>query len=197
MNYRHIFVVFSLLVLIGAGCSAPQTEEDSTQMNDEIDRDAILLEAKENGLIMDAEEIALMRDAEIIEDSQKRTVYDIETYLNQNTSGWASAALADVTGGESFGTALAQFDAGTYTLIAKMGNLPEPAGDYSYAVWLVRRGDDLSVLYAGEAVKTEQGFAHAYVSSADLSEYDFFVLTLQQKSDTLIPEEHILEGTLK
>lgn len=195
MKKIAVFPLIALL-LVGGGC-VKDKEMLSTQTSSEvIDRGSILIEAKENGLIMKDEEIAQMK-AQPLESDVGAIFTDVSVYEEMAVKGWASAALADVTGGDSFGLAYAHFSNGTYTIMTKMGNLPEPAQGYFYEGWLVRRGDSFSVLSIGRAVKIEKGYMNVYQSPTDLSDHAFYVLTLEPEDGNTSPEEHILEGSFR
>ncbi len=185
------------LVLIGGGCFGKKAEESSSTEPVEIDRDAILLEARENGIIMSQEEVAAMSSLEPISVAGASNPTNVTAYLKADMKGWSSAALADVTGGESYGLSHATFENGIYTVVADMGNLTEPAEAYSYQGWLVNRKGSLMAVNIGTAVKTETGYAIVFTSSQDLSEFDFFVLTLELTAGLSTPEEHILEGSFR
>lgn len=184
------------IVFTGAGCWRNSSTTEM-QTGSTIDRASILVEARENDLIMDEAEVAAMAAAALEVDALGRTPDDVATYLETNVKDWWSAALADVTGGDGYGIAHATLTNGTFTLIAQMGNLPEPASDYFYEAWFVRREGELAVLSLGPAQKSQIGYAVVYLSRTDLSDYDFFVLTLESDDDNPAPGEHILEGTLK
>lgn len=190
-----IFVsLLSFMLLLGAGC---RDSSQSVDIQPVIDRNSILLEAQENGLIMDEAEIAVMASAQLEVDQNGRHVEDVQGYLKTDVKDWWSAALADVTGGNSYGIAYANQTSGSFTLIAQMGNLPEPASGYFYEAWLVRREGELAVLSLGTAQKTENGYATVYLTSTDVSDHDFFVITLESDDADPAPGEHILEGILK
>ena len=191
------FLVLLALVLIGGGCLSKNAASNSAATEPVIDRASILVEARENGLIMDEAEVSLMAQTSPTIDSAVLPVFDIQTYLEANVRDWTSAALADVTGGGSFGIAHSQFASSTYTLVSEMGNLPEPADGYFYEGWLVERGDALSLVSTGRAQKAGEGYANVYLSTTDLTQYDFYVLTLESDDGNPAPTEHILEGTLK
>lgn len=192
---KKILGLLGIVVLLGAGCAASEPENTQDEVV-EIDRDAILMEAKDNGLILSDEESKIMKES-MQEDSGESMETGLEAYLNQDFKGWESAALADVTGGESFGLAYAKFENGTYTMVAKFGNLPTLGEGYFYEGWVVRRGEDFSVISSGPAVVTEDGFVNIYQSQTDLIDHDFYVLTLEPDDGDPAPAEHILEGTLK
>ena len=122
---------------------------------------------------------------------------NVETYLEVDKKGWSSAALADVTGGESYGLAHASFENGIYTVVADLGNLTKPSENFSYQGWLVKRGEAMMIVNAGTAVKTETGYALVFTSSENLSELTFFVLTLERTDGLSTAEEHILEGSFR
>ncbi|MBI4256624.1 hypothetical protein HY626_01040 [Candidatus Uhrbacteria bacterium] len=189
------FLVMAIL-FTGAGCWGNPSAQDAQRVST-IDRTSILAEARENDLIMDEGEIAAMASATREGDSFGRSPGDLTTYLETNVKDWRSAALADVTGGEGFGIAQATFAQGTFTLIAEMGNLPEPSSEYFYEAWLVRREGELAVFSLGRAQKTQKGYTMVYLTSTDFSDHDFFVLTLELDDANPAPAEHILEGTLK
>jgi len=155
-----------------------------------------LFEAQQNGLIMGEEEMATM-SAVSLTDVEGQTVDGVDSYLDRDVTEWSSAALADVTGGGSFGLAYTQYADGLFTLIAKMGALPEPADGYFYEGWLVRRGENISVISTGKAVVSGVWHANIFLSSTDLSDHDFFVLTLEPDDGNPAPTEHILEGIIK
>lgn len=190
---KTLLLAVMALILIGFGCASQESQEEAPA---EIDRDAILLEAQKNGLIMGEEEIHSMTFV-ALSDVQGQNVEDVEAYLDRDVAGWSAAALADVTGGGSFGLAYTQYEGGLFTLIAKMGGLPEPAEGYFYEGWLVRRGEDLSVVSTGKAVTSGVWFGNVFLSSTDLSDHDFFVLTLEPDDGNPAPAEHILEGSIK
>lgn len=189
-----VISLLALVLLLGAGCRDSSSEGGAQPV---IDRNSILLEARENGLIMGDTEIAAMAAAELEVDQDGRRVEDVQGYLNTNVKDWWSAALADVTGGDGYGIAHATLKTGSFTLIAQMGNLPEPASEYYYEGWVVRREGELAVLSLGRAQKTEDGYALVYLTSTDLSDHDFFVVTLESDDGNPAPGEHILEGILK
>ena len=194
MKYTPIFTLIALL-FVGGGCISDTPSETSGEPT--IDRDSILVEARENGLIMDESEVSLMRQMSPTSDTAVRTPQDIQAYLDTNVRDWFAAALADVTGGTSFGIAHSQYVSGTFTLVVEMGNLPEPTSGYFYEGWLVRRGEAFSIVSTGRAQKTEDGFVNVYLSGTDLTDHDFYVLTLEPDDGDAAPTEHILEGTLK
>ncbi|MBI4438017.1 hypothetical protein HY631_03660 [Candidatus Uhrbacteria bacterium] len=190
-------LILLALVLTGLGCFGNKTEETVSSGSVEIDRGAILLEARENGLIMSESEVAVMSSVEPTSVQGAVNVTNVEPYLKADMKGWASAALADVTGGDSFGLAHAAFARGVYTFVADMGNLEAPRDGYAYHGWLVNRTEPLAAVGTAAAVKTQSGYAIVFTAAEDLTAYDFFVLTLEQTAGATTPEEHILEGSFR
>ncbi len=187
-------LILILLLLGGFGCSTQTTSDDRQA---EINRDEILFEAKKTGLIMNDEEIRLMKQIVQVESVEGTNPQQVNTYLSTPIEGWKSAALADVTGGGSFGLAFTQFTDQQFTLIAKMGNLPELQEGFVYEGWLVKRGDELRIVSTGKAQYVEDQLVNIFVASTDLSPYDFYVLTVEPDDDNPAPDEHILEGMIR
>jgi hypothetical protein len=185
------------LVLLGAGCFSKSEEEPASNGPVEIDREEILFDARENGLIMSQEEVSAMSSIEPITAADASNPTSLTSYLEADMKAWSSAALADVTGGESFGLAHATFANGIFTVVADLGNLTQPAENFVYEGWLVKRGEAMMLVDLGTVTATEKGHALVFTSSQDLSEYDFFVLTLETIDGSSTAEEHILEGRFR
>ena len=184
-----------LIAVLGFGCSRviKPTEENKQ----DIDRAAILLEAKKQGLIMDTGEIQHMQDpAVLIVDEKKLTTPDWELLNGVDFKNWKAAALADVTGGTSYGLVHLNFSQGKFQVAATFGDLPETTNGSSYQAWLVKRGDGMKVLNLGELNAIGKIMTLTYASKMDLSEYDFFVVTLQTANAT-VPGEYLLEGVVR
>lgn len=189
---KAIYLLSIILILTGFGCAKKQAP--AVEKTAEIDRGEILEEARQNGLIMNEVEIEAMSNSTALQPTQGNNLTAVGEFLKKDFKGWNSAALADVTEGGSFGLAFSKFEKGQFTLVAKMGNLPEVAEGEHYEGWIVKRGDIINVMNVGEVVKQEDQFVIVFRSQTDLSGYDFFVLTLE--SDEIpTPSKHILEGS--
>jgi hypothetical protein len=170
----------------GFGCQrASKTETQPVEIN----RDQILSDARKSGLIMDKKEIEQMGDPARQITIEGINPSDVSAYLKTDTTVWASATLADVTGGGSFGLAFTTRENEKTIVIVKMGNLPALKDESSYEGWLVRRGKDISVVNIGKAAASEDQFVLVFKTASDVSDHDFFVLT--QNS------QHILEGSFR
>ena len=197
LQNRHFsFVLLIVSVsLIGFGCQRPVSPTNNSV---EIDRQEILSEARKSGLIMDETEILLMTEGSALQPTSGSNPSDISDDLSRETAKWQSAALADVTGGSSFGLAFSKWESGNFTLIAKVGNLPVVSEGEQYVGWFVKRGEPLRVMNVGSVVPAGDQFAIVFTSQTDLSDYDFFVLTREQQDDNPQPSrEHILEGSFR
>lgn len=104
--------------------------------------------------------------------------------------------LEDVSGGNATGYAGAYFAEGEYHVFAQFENLPHPEEGYFYEGWVVRKSP-LSVLSTGEAVRSLGDYHNTFRSAQDLTDHDFYVLTLEPDDGDPEPAEHILEGTMK
>lgn len=105
------------------------------------------------------------------------------------------ATLFDVTGGISSGIAKSKYDGGQYMLIANFEDLDEPIGTDFYEGWIVRN-TPLDVISTGAVEKKDGIYTNMYISAQDLTDHDFYVLTLEPNDGDPAPADHILEGTL-
>ena len=105
--------------------------------------------------------------------------------------------LVDVSGGEASGTARAYFNGQEYILVADFNNLPDPESGYFYEGWVVRK-QPLSVISTGSAKsrKLESTYQNTFISNQDLTDHDFYVLTIEPDDGDPAPAAHILEGTM-
>lgn len=189
-----IVVLIGILLLVGFGC---RRVPESTKGSVEIDRDQILSEARKSGLIMDVEEIARMAETTVQQRISGSSPSNVSDYISKEVLGWKSAALADVTGGGSFGLAFLQTENGYSTLIAKVGNLPALEEGQWYEGWVVKRGDEMRVGSVGSVVPAGDQYAIVFITQTDLSDYDFFVLTREQQDENSLPSQHVLEGSFR
>jgi hypothetical protein len=181
-------------VLTGVGCFS---KEDQIDEPPAIDRASVLFEARRVGLIMDEGEASRMNVATPLP-TEGESAQDVASYLETDVKGWRAGALADVTGGGSFGLAHARFVDGQFILIAKLCGLPDTAGGYYYEGWLLKRGAQMSVISTGRAERAnEDWYLNVFYSPSDLVDHDYYVLTLEPDDGNPSPAEHILEGTLK
>ena len=194
---KVVIVLLLTLTFIGFGCSKKTDNVVDENVSTEINREQILAQAKRDGLIMNDSEIVAMSDVLVLQPSSGKNSISFSQYLKKDFQGWNSAALADVTTGGSFGLAFSKIESGSYTLVSKMGNLPELSEGSHYEGWIVKRGDGMRVMSVGKAIKNEDQFIIVFKSSEDLTAFDFFVLTLEPDETNPAPASHILEGTFR
>ncbi len=191
-----IIPALALIVLIGIGCSKDVGQKEGT--TPELNRAAILLEAKKNKLIMDDAEMAQMADPSVLEtDGSLIKIKDEKKFLPFSTQTGRSGALADVTEGKSYGLSNIKTDGNIFTVTATAGGLPVLNDKYFYEGWVVKRGSEMEVLSTGKLIKTETDWINVYQTTKNLSEFDFYVVTLEPGDDDPTPAEHILEGVIR
>ena len=101
------------------------------------------------------------------------------------------------TAGDSAGVASARLDDNDYYyLLAEIGDLPEPNADDFYEGWVVRR-EPFRFESTGELVKDGDLYVNTFGSTKDLSDHDFYVLTLEPNDGDPAPADHIVEGVLE
>lgn len=171
--------------------SVPQTTPEN------IDRNAILDDAKKSDLIMDDAEIEEMSKAVFEQPINGHAITDVSLYQGSQFESWRAGALADVTGGSSFGLVHTHLDHTTFTLVAQMGGLPSLTEQSFYQAWLVQRGNQMNVISLGKATIVEDKLFSIYSADQDLSAFDFFVLTKEQDDGNEAPSEHLLEGIIR
>lgn len=116
------------------------------------------------------------------------------------------ASLADVTegaliqgtqfDGAASGEAKARSGA-NYRLVATFQNLPEPVDGGFYEGWIVRKGENRSVLSTGEVIKKDGQLVNEFSAEEDLSDHTFYFLTLEPNDGDPAPADHIVEGELQ
>jgi hypothetical protein len=117
-------------------------------------------------------------------------------------------SLSDVTNGEKVrgitttsttaGGASVGSQDGMFAVLAVMSNLPDPTGDDFYEGWIVRRGEKFSVISTGKLEKVEgQTWVNRYLTNTDVTDHDFYVLTVEPNDGDPAPADHILEGVMK
>lgn len=192
-----IIGLLGLVVIVGFGCSRVVSTKPDTKQTPSIDRSAILLDARKQGLIMDTGEIEHMKDPSvIIVDDKKTAAPDFTTINAMDFKTWKAAALADVTSGTSYGIARFKFTGDQFEATATCGGLVQPTDGSYFEAWLVKRGDGMKIVDLGKLNPKDTLMTWTYASKTDLSEYDFFVVTLQSPNQTA-PGEHLLEGMIR
>lgn len=138
----------------------------------------------------------------IAENNDKVTNNNSAEEINYDYSG----NLTDVTGGKTVGSintenkasgiAKANFKNNTYSLIANFNDLPDPPGTDFYEGWVVRQ-NPLNVISTGKAEKNNGQYVNTFTANRDLTDHDFYVLTIEPDNGNPEPAEHVLEGVIQ
>jgi len=136
-----------------------------------------------------------MTNSEPSEDTESMVVTDTMTEEMDEISYDYTGTLLDVTGGTSSGVAKAKYSDDTYMLLVNFGDLPDPTGTDFYEGWIVRNSP-LDVISTGRVEKEEGVYKNRYNSGQDLTDHDFYVLTIEPDDGNPAPADHVLEGTL-
>lgn len=165
-----------------------------------------MLNQQQDGEVIEKDVEDAMDKMEPTEDAMMKKVDDEMMKGMMSMTYEYSGQLADVTdgndvrgintGGNSSGVARASFKDGSYMLLATFENLPDPAGTDFYEGWVVRKGENLSVISTGKAEKTVGKYSNTYSSGSDLTDHTFCVLTIEPDDGDPAPADHILEGTM-
>ena len=153
------------------------------------------------------EDTAMMMEKEaMMEDKMMKEVDDAMMSVMKDMTFAYSGQLFDVTkglnlingfntGGFAAGTAMANYEAGAYTMMATFEGVPQPAGTDFLEGWLVRKSP-FDFISTGKVEMVDGVLTNSYSSAQDLTEYDFYVLTLEPDDGDPAPAEHVVEGTM-
>lgn len=201
-----VIIILILIALAGGGwyyLSSDRQGAGEAMEGDEMrhEGEAMMKDDK-----MDKETVAMMMEKAPAGDAM---VKEVDTAMQQEMMAMSydyEGNLLDVTGGsdvrgintagESSGTAKATFADGVYSLVATFSDLPDPVGTDFYEGWVVRRGADFSVISTGSLEKTDGVYTNIYSSGTDLTDHDFYVLTLEPDDGDPSPADHIVEGVM-
>jgi len=132
--------------------------------------------------------------SKVITDDTKKITYQ---YIGNLVDVTKSKKIRGVvTGDKTTGVAKAMFKDGKYFMTATFKDLPDPVGDDFYEGWIVKKSP-LSVLSTGKAIKKDDVYVNSFFSDKDLTDHDFYVLTLEPNDKNPAPADHIVEGTMK
>jgi len=187
MKKLTLFILIITPFILLAGCTPKEAPETAV---DEIDKTKeVVMDESESDKMMEKdmmkEDVMMIEvDEPMIKEMQEMT-YDY------------SGKLFDVSGGSASGEAMATFASGAYSLNATFADLPDPEGTDFYEGWIVRRGIRFSVLSTGVAEKVDGVYTNLYSSGEDLTDHDFYVLTIEPDDGDPAPAAHVLEGVMK
>ena len=175
MHMKKTFLLLSALLFLGAACTP--TTKTTLQMN-----------------LSDSEK--MMQEENIHTDEKMKFINDEVTQEIKKMSFDFAGALIDVRGEQTTGLAQARYRDGEYSLLASFKDLEEPSGTDFYEGWIVRRGSNMSVISTGRVEKVDGAYTNTYISEQDLTDHDFYVLTLEPDDGDPAPAAHIAEGAM-
>lgn len=183
--------LLALLALTGAGCVSK--ESGTTKISTEVP--AVVEKAIDNAANKLIEE---MKEAIPTTDELKKELDDSTKEAMERFVYDYDGTLEDVSGGDAFGTVSAAYIDGTYSVRALMYNLPETEEGFFYEGWVVRK-KPLDIVSTGpvDIDINSKVYVNKYQSGKDLTDHNFYVLTLEPDDGDPAPSEHILEGTLE
>ena len=113
-------------------------------------------------------------------------------------SGVYTGVLEDVSDSGARGSATAGYNfQEVYTLKATFSNLSDPEGTDFYEGWIVRRGLNFNVLSTGKVERNSEGiYENIFLSDEDLTDHNFYVLTIEPDDGDPAPADHVVEGEL-
>lgn len=156
------------------------------------DSDEVMME--DTMMEKDEETAMMMMDSEVKEDAMMKETDDA---MMMGMEYSYSGMLADVSESGASGKAMASYDAEKgYMLYATFENLQELEPGFFYEGWIVRRGDDFSVISTGELEMVEGEYVNTYASGTDLTDHTFYVLTLEPDDGDPAPADHVVEGEM-
>jgi hypothetical protein len=116
---------------------------------------------------------------------------DFEAYSQAVRASYTST-LEDVSYGNASGT-VEVFTIDGYDLKAQFDNLPDPGQNGHFEAWIVRP-DPPAVTALGAVQGTDNGYVHSFSTQDDLTDYTFYMLTLEYSDSPEKPGDHIVEG---
>ncbi len=141
------------------------------------------------------------QEDKMVKELDEKTAMEMKTLLYQY-----SGELSDVTdggkirgittNGQALGVAKSNYDGEQYLLLATFENLPNPQGDDFYEGWIVQK-DPFMFLSTGIVKEIDGVYTNAYKSGEDLTNYNFYVLTIEPNDGDPAPADHIVEGTMQ
>ena len=180
-----IFVGFFVFKLVNKDKSnAQESEKKPSYIYDDI-----------NQVVGNIEIGKLMTEGAVTPDATKQEVKGINRGIMMSMNYVYSGMLIDVTSSTSSGLAKSNFENNEYNFYATLANLREPInGDY-YEGWLVRK-DPFGFVSTGKIEKIGGEYINLYKSNMDLSDYNLYVVTMEENDGNSSPAKHILEGIL-
>ncbi len=107
--------------------------------------------------------------------------------------------IADVTFKERLkGSVKITFLNNSYLLIASFENLPDLKNGKFYNAWLTKEKDFSDILDLKKALKVSGLYTNAYSSEKDLTDYDIYILSIEDDNKTETPSSfQVLKGKIE
>jgi len=186
MNKKH-WMVLLLVLILGFGTFFLLQNKEGEDMDTEIETNEEIIE-------LNREDSAIPIKVEEKVERVSEFIYNWEGELEDVTKG--ADVLGVNTGGNSTGIAKAGFDNG-YKMMATFEGLPDPNGTDFYEGWVVRRSGGFNVISSGKLEKIDGKYVNTFESEEDLTDHNFYVLTIEPDDGNPAPADHVLEGTLE
>jgi hypothetical protein len=194
-------VIVVALLLIGQGCtkgdkkSQGENKENEKMIEEESMTDAMEM-MKKDQVMGNLEVMEMMNKMEAGEDKMMKEVSGPEKGMMMSKSNYRyEGFLEDVSDSGASGLALATYDEGTYKLFAGFSGLRDPSGTDFYEGWIVRK-KPFEFLSTGKVDKLGGVYTNTYQSGDNLTDHDFYVLTLEPDDGDPGPAAHIVEGLM-
>lgn len=184
---RNVLIAVGILIVVGIGATYAINNGllDNNSQQEEVEDNKMAGTPKED-------EAQKAVDQATIQE-MRGLLYQFSGELSDVTEGAEIRGIT--TEGNATGVAKANWDGSQYLMVASFENLPEPQGEDFYEGWIVRQ-DPFEFISTGKAVLVDGVYVNGYRSDMDLTEYDFYVLTLEPNDGDPAPADHIVEGTM-
>ncbi len=187
-NKYGLLVLLSVVFLLsGFGCNS----------KDNVEKETMTGKMELGEFVGDMQTKEKMEESTVSTDKMMKKFNGTETGMMMTKTDYQyEGFLEDVSGGNASGVAKASFEDGTYKLLASFSDLPPLEKDYFYEGWVVRK-NPFDFISTGAAKNMGGIYNNLYQSDQNLTDYDFYVLTLEPDDGDPAPAAHIVEGTMK
>lgn len=194
MNNKPLIIgVIAVIVIVGGIALINSGRNESNQVASETEEQKMA--RKDDEVTADNDTEAMMMKDKPTSDAMMQKMDETMMKDIMAMQFDYSGELKDVSGGNASGTASFSFKDGTYNMLATFANLPELTNDDFYEGWVVRKSP-FEFISSGKLEKANGTYSNAYSSGKDLTDYNFYVLTLEPNDGDPAPAKHIVEGTM-
>jgi len=183
-------VIVALIIIVTITITQTKKAKAPTPDDIETTKEQVVMQMKES----QPKEDEMMKELDIsMMEAMKGMEFDSIGELEDVTNGQTIRGTA--YDGNASGLSKATYSKSGYALMAEFKNLPEPTGSDFYEGWIVRQSP-FDFISTGKLEKTDGQYQNTYASEQDLTDHDFYVLTLEPDDNNPAPADHILEGTM-